>query len=160
MIPSAKIKHLNILRAQRLLCWLMGVLVVPISLYSHPSRTFTILEPVPIQYEIVEFDESHPKHIVVRRFESLSTNFHFGNQLIVHTQSHRSIDELQNLIDAEDGRFVRQFAPTVYIFETPDALRCLELAEQIGGLGGMLACYPSRKQPLQRHRPYLSLIHI
>jgi subtilisin family serine protease/subtilisin-like proprotein convertase family protein len=156
MIPSATIKHLNILRAQRLLCWLMGVLVVHISLHSHPSRTFTILEPLPTQYEIIESDESHPKHIVVRRFESLSTNIRFGNQLIVHTQIHRSIDALQDLIDADDCRFVRQFAPTVYVFETPNALRCLELAEQIGGLSDIVACYPTRKLPLQRHRPYAS----
>ena len=132
----------------------MGVLAVHISPHSHPSRSFTILEPSPTQYQIIEFDESHAEHIFVRRFESLVTNIRFGNQLIVHTQTDLLTDEIQDLIEANDCRFVRQFAPTIHIFESPDALRCLELAEQIGALGSIIACYPSRNLPLQRHRPY------
>jgi subtilisin family serine protease/subtilisin-like proprotein convertase family protein len=156
MIRLATIKHLNILSATRLLCWLMGVLAIDVSLDAHPQRIYSILEPFPTHYEIIDSDGFQPEHIIVRRVGSIQSNIRFGNQLIVHSQLPLSIDALEDLIDADDCRLVRHFDPTIHVFETPNALRCLELAEQIGGLNGVVACYPSRKLPLQRHRPYAS----
>ncbi len=141
-------------RGGQFIVWIIGFLLACTTALSHPATVFTLNEPNPVSYEIITSSNDRPSWIDVWKQGQNGAHVLFGTQLIVHTKSPLTQSELSSLFADSECSFVRQVSPLIHILETPDALRSLRAAQQIGSSPLIYACYPNRKLPLQRHRPY------
>ena len=138
----------------KFIVWITGFLLIGTVVSAHPARIFELHEPDLKSYELETSSSMDSPWITVRKRENSSSSLLFGSQLIVHTKTPIKPSDLAKQFEDRDCTFVRQISPLIQIFETPNALKTLQAAQQMGSSPLIYACYPNRRLPLKRHRSY------
>lgn len=157
MARSEMSNVLIILRARlssvRLVVAVLSV-VGPFIGFAHPNDAFTLHEPNPTRYEWVNVPTEPVSQIQVKRAGNSELVMSFLSTLILHTKAPLNPDQLAPLIESYPCQYTRSLTPQIHVFDCPSAQEALIVARALGTHPEIYACYPSRKQPLRRLRPY------